>query len=62
MTRLFTGNNNRLLIPVSAIAGSMLILIGDIVVRMLPAGVITALIGSPLFLYFLLQQSKQNTF
>ncbi len=66
LTRLFTGNNNKLLIPVSALAGSLLILIGDVIVRMLPgglpAGVITALIGSPLFLYFLFKQSSRKNF
>ena len=66
ITRLFMGNNNKLLIPVSAIAGSMLILVGDIIVRMLPgglpAGVITALIGSPMFLYFLFKNRMKNNF
>ena len=66
ITRLFTGNNNKLLIPVSAIAGSLLILVGDIIVRMLPgglpAGVITAMIGSPLFLFFLFKQRKNSAF
>ena len=66
MTRLFTGNNNKLLIPLSALAGSILIIVGDIIVRMLPgglpAGVITALIGSPLFLYFLFKQRANNSF
>ena len=66
ITRLFTGNNNKLLIPLSAISGALLILIGDIIVRMLPgglpAGVITALIGSPLFLYFLFRQRANKNF
>ncbi len=66
ITRLFTGNNNKLLIPISAIVGTLLIIVGDIVVRMLPgglpAGVITALIGSPLFLYFLFRQKKNSAF
>ena len=66
ITRLFTGNNNRLLIPVSAMAGALLIIMGDIIVRLipggLPAGVITALIGSPLFLYFLFRQRRNATF
>lgn len=66
ITRLFTGNNNRLLIPLSAMAGTLLILIGDIIVRMLPgglpAGVITALLGSPLFLYFLYKQRTTKNF
>jgi iron complex transport system permease protein/cobaltochelatase CobN len=66
ITRLFMGNNNKLLIPVSAIAGAMLILVGDIIVRMLPgglpAGVITALIGSPMFLYFLFRNRMNKNF
>ena len=66
ITRLFTGNNNKLLIPVSALAGTLLILVGDVIVRMLPgglpAGVITALIGSPLFLFFLFKQKKNSSF
>ena len=66
ITRLFTGNNNKLLIPISAISGALLIIVGDIIVRMipggLPAGVITAMIGSPLFLYFLFKQRRKSTF
>ena len=66
IARLFVGNNNRLLIPVSALAGALLILVSDVIVRTLPgglpAGVITALIGSPLFLYFLFMQRKRSTF
>lgn len=66
IARLFTGNNNRLLIPASAITGSLLIMISDIIVRSLPgglpAGVMTALIGSPLFLFFLFRQRKSRTF
>lgn len=66
IARLFVGNNNRSLIPVSAIVGALLILVSDVVVRSLPgglpAGVITALIGSPMFLYFLFMQRKNSTF
>ncbi len=66
ITRLFMGNNNKLLIPTSAIAGAMLILLGDVIVRMLPgglpAGVITALIGSPMFLYFLFKNRMKKNF
>jgi len=66
ITRLFTGNNNRILIPASALCGAMMILISDIIVRMLPGGlpvgVITAMIGSPMFLYFLFKQRKNQNF
>lgn len=66
ITRLFTGNNNKLLIPFSAVLGAIMLLAADTIVRMipygLPAGVITALIGSPLFIYFLYRQRKVETF
>ena len=66
IARLFTGNDNRLLIPASATIGGMMVLLGDTLVRLLPGGlpvgVITALIGSPLFLYFLYRQRKQENF
>ncbi|MCQ2078562.1 MAG: iron ABC transporter permease [archaeon] len=66
LTRLFVGNNNRPLIPLSALSGSLLILVSDVVVRSLPGGlpcgVVTALIGSPMFLYFLFKQRKKSTF
>ncbi len=66
ITRLFTGNNNKLLIPFSAVLGAIMLLAADTIVRMLPyglpAGVITALVGSPLFIYFLYRQRKVETF
>ena len=46
--------------------GALLILVSDIVVRSipgaLPVGTITALIGSPLFIYFLYRQRKNAAF
>ena len=66
ITRLFTGNDNRKLIPFSALVGALLLLTADTIVRMipygLPAGVITAAIGSPLFIFFLYKQRKTETF
>lgn len=66
IARLFTGNNNKILIPVSAVIGSLLVLSGDVIVRSipggLPVGVVTALIGSPLFIFFLFRERKKRTF
>lgn len=66
IARLFTGNNNRILIPVSAVIGALLIIVSDIIVRSLPgglpAGVITALIGAPMFLFFLFKQRRKSDF
>lgn len=57
--RFFMGADSRMLIPASAIGGGALLCIADLVSRSvlspmeLPAGVITAIIGAPYFLYLL---------
>ena len=63
MLRLVIGNDQRLLIPAAALAGGILLTLADTVARtviapqQLPVGVITALLGVPLFL-FLLYRSR----
>ncbi len=60
LVRLATGADNRLVIPASALAGALLVLIADttartvIAPRELPTGAITALIGAPVLVYLLL--------
>jgi len=56
MVRFVTGPDNRLLLPVSALVGAILLLAADTVTRAVlpqevPIGVITALIGGPVFCY-----------
>jgi len=57
--RLITGNDQRVLLPASALAGGALLVLADTLARtvaapaQLPVGVITALIGVPLFLFLL---------
>ncbi|TVX93758.1 FecCD family ABC transporter permease [Paenibacillus agilis] len=57
LSRAFVGNDYRLLIPFSALAGAVLLLSADVVARLLimpteiPIGVMTALIGGPFFVY-----------
>ena len=56
MMRSVTGPDNRKLIPVSLVAGAVLLLCADTVTRAvlpneIPIGVITALIGGPFFCY-----------
>ncbi|MCR8842086.1 iron ABC transporter permease [Paenibacillus sp. SC116] len=57
LSRAFVGNDYRLLIPFSAIAGAVLLLSADVIARLLimpseiPIGVMTALIGGPFFVY-----------
>ena len=57
--RLLIGNDNRLLLPASVLAGGILLVFADMLARtllaprQLPVGVLTALIGVPMFLLLL---------
>ena len=59
MLRLALGNDQRLILPASALAGGALLTLADTLARslmapaQLPVGVITALLGVPTFLYLL---------
>ena len=59
LVRLIIGTDHRLLLPASALTGGALLIIADTLARtilspqQLPVGVLTALIGVPLFLYLL---------
>jgi len=64
LVRLATGNDQRLLLPASALAGGALLMLADTLARtliapqQLPVGVLTALIGVPVFLFLLSRQGK----
>jgi len=64
LVRLVTGNDQRLLLPASALAGGALLMLADTLARsliapqQLPVGVLTALIGVPVFLFLLSRQSR----
>ena len=63
LSRMFVGSDTKYLIPCSAAAGALMLCASDCLSRViapvdLPVGVITALIGSPLFLYFLFRRNK----
>ncbi|MFU8838095.1 MAG: FecCD family ABC transporter permease [Thiohalomonadaceae bacterium] len=59
LLRLIIGSDHRLLLPASVLAGGSLLVIADTLARslfapqQLPVGVLTALIGVPVFLYLL---------
>jgi iron complex transport system permease protein len=59
LVRLAVGNDQRLLLPASVLAGGSLLLVADTLARsvlapqQLPVGVLTALIGVPVFLFLL---------
>ncbi len=64
LVRLAVGNDQRLLLPASVLAGGSLLVIADTLARtviapqQLPVGVLTALIGVPVFLFLLTRDTK----
>jgi iron complex transport system permease protein len=63
MMRLLTGPDNRRLLPISLLAGAILLLGADTITRAvlpseIPIGVLTALIGGPFFCYLFRRQHK----
>jgi iron complex transport system permease protein len=62
--RLALGNDQRVLVPASALAGGALLLLADTAARtvlaptQLPVGVVTALLGVPTFLWLLLRTGR----
>jgi iron complex transport system permease protein len=59
IVRFFIGSDNRVLIPVSAICGGAFLCLADLIGKSImppmeiPSGIVTAIIGSPYFLYLL---------
>ena len=57
--RILFGCDNRVLLPLSALAGAILLIVADLISRIVtpldnvPIGVVTALIGAPFFIYLL---------
>lgn len=61
MVRSITGGRHRWLLPVSAMVGALLLVVADLLARIihppleLPAGVLTAIIGAPWFVWLLVR-------
>ena len=59
LLRLAVGSDNRIVVPMSAIAGAAFVVLADLAARVaiapreLPVGAVTALLGAPLFIYLL---------
>lgn len=69
LVRLVCGPDHRLLLPASALLGSSLLLAADLAARNggmgvdeLPIGVVTALVGAPVFLALLLRARRKGEF
>lgn len=63
--RMVIGSDNRWVLPLSALAGGLLLVVVDIVARLiiapseLPVGLLTAAIGAPFFLWMLRRSSRE---
>ena len=59
LIRMSVGSDNRLVVPFSAIAGAIFVVLADTIARTaiapreLPVGAVTAFVGAPLFIYLL---------
>jgi iron complex transport system permease protein len=68
VTRLLLGPDHRLLLPASAMVGAIFLLLADLVARTImaptemPVGIITALVGAPLFIYLLRKGKREYSF
>lgn len=66
MVRIIFGPSNKTLIPLSALGGAIFLLLSDTVARTivspaeLPVGAVTALIGSPYFIYLLIKMKARS--
>ncbi len=65
MCRMVIGGDNRFLIPASGLFGAALLLGADTIARtiiapvILPVGIVTYLMGGPLFLYLIMRKRKE---
>ena len=63
VARIFVGSNNRYLLPASASFGAAFIILADTLAKIsgpngLPVGVISSMIGGPLFIWILVRQRR----
>jgi iron complex transport system permease protein len=64
ITRMLLGSDNRFLIPGSILLGASIMVICDMLAKLftttaLPIGIITALVGGPMFLFLIIRQKKE---
>ncbi|MDY9926019.1 iron ABC transporter permease [Methanosarcina sp.] len=65
LTRIVIGGDNRFVLPVSGLFGTLLLISADLVARrvlapiILPVGAITVFMGAPLFLYMIMKRKRE---
>ena len=63
--RMITGSNHRIVLPVSALAGAVFLILTDLFARTilapreLPLGIITGFTGAPFFVWLLCRRSQK---
>lgn len=65
IVRIFMGSDNRYLIPASGVMGALILAAADCIAieitpTGLPVGVITSIIGGPIFIYILIKQHRRT--
>ncbi|MFX3634019.1 MAG: FecCD family ABC transporter permease [Candidatus Pristimantibacillus sp.] len=66
LARKIVGNNNSVVLVASAIIGALLLLLADLIGRTvfvpmdIPAGIFTAILGAPFFVYLMYRQGKRG--
>lgn len=64
--RLFVGEDERFLIPISAGLGALILIVSDVIARkivapnVLPVGIVTSFFGAPFFVYLLMRARNGN--
>ncbi len=63
IARIFVGSDNKILIPAAGLMGAGLMLLADCVIQLvaetMPIGIITSIIGGPIFMFLILRQKKE---
>ena len=64
VARMFVGSINKHLIPFSMVIGALFLSVADMIAKIsgvngLPVGVITSMVGGPLFIYILIKRGKK---
>ena len=63
IARMFVGSDNKILIPAAALMGAVIMLLADSLVQLvsstLPVGIITSILGGPVFLFLIIRQKKE---
>jgi iron complex transport system permease protein len=66
ITRMLVGNDHRFLLPVSGLAGALLVVAADTLGRSLwapqviPVGIVTSFVGVPFFFYLLMRRKREH--